>query len=86
MRKGFTGLESLIVGYLGENPLSGDMFVFISRRGRLIKCFLWDRTGYVIISKKLEQGRFCLRGSGPKVELDETRLKLLLDGVRVAGI
>lgn len=86
MRKGFIGLQSLIVGHLGEDPLSGDVFVFISRRGRLVKCFLWDRTGYVIISKRLEQGRFVLRGAGPKVELDDTRLKLLLDGVCVGGI
>lgn len=86
MRKGFISLEGLIVGHLGENPLSGDVFVFISRRGRHIKCFLWDRTGYVIIAKKLEHGRFQIRSSGSKVELDEVRLKLLLDGVHVAGV
>jgi transposase len=86
MRKGFTGLESLILEHLGEDPLGGDVFVFINRRGRHLKCFLWDRTGYVIIAKRLEHGRFRLRGSREKLELDDKRLKLLFDGINVGGI
>ena len=86
MRKGFGGLESVIRRELGQDPLSGDIFVFISRTGHLMKCFLWDRTGYVIISKRLERGRFQLRGSVDRVELDEKRWKLLFDGICVGGI
>jgi transposase len=86
MRKGFAGLEALILQELGENPLSGDTFVFVSRRGRHIKCFLWDRTGYVIVSKRLEHGTFRVRGAGSKIELDELRLNLLFDGLTVGGI
>lgn len=86
MRKGFIGLESLILQALGEDPVSGDVFVFINRTGTHLKCFLWDRTGYVIISKKLEHGKFLLRGGGDKLELDEKRLGLLLDGVKTGGL
>lgn len=86
MRKGFTGLEALILQHLDEDPLGGDAFVFINRTGTHLKCFLWDRTGYVIIAKRLENGRFRLRGSGDKQEIDEKRLKLLLDGVKIGGI
>ena len=86
MRKGFTGLEILIRQHLGEDPLSGDAFVFINRRGRTLKVFLWDRTGYVIIAKRLEAGRFRLRGEREKVELDDRRLKLLFDGISIGGI
>ncbi len=85
MRKGFTGLESLILQHLGEDPLGGDIFVFINRRATHLKCFLWDRTGYVIIAKRLESGKFRVRGSGDKREIDEKRLKLLLDGVTIGG-
>lgn len=85
MRKGFTGLEALILQHLDEDPLSGDAFVFINRTGTHLKCFLWDRTGYVIIAKRLERGRFRLRGSNNKVEIDEKRLKLLLDGIPIGG-
>ena len=85
MRKGFIGLESLILQALGEDPVSGDVFVFINRTGTQLKCFLWDRTGYVIISKRLERGKFVIRGVGEKLELDEKRLGLLFDGVKTGG-
>lgn len=86
MRKGFVGLESLIAQSLGEDPLSGDTFVFISRTGKQMKCFLWDRTGYVIIAKRLERGQFKLRGQADKLELDSRRLALLFDGIAIGGI
>ena len=85
MRKGYVGLESLILHKLDRDPLSGDAFVFINKDGKLLKCFLWDRTGYVIISKRLERGKFRLRGDG-QIELDDKRLHLLLDGMPVGGI
>jgi transposase len=85
MRKGFRGLETVIVQTLAEDPLSGDLFVFLNRRGRLLKCFVWDRTGYVIISKRLEQGRVHFRARSDKIELDTQRLKLIFDGISVGG-
>lgn len=37
LRKSFPGLVGLVKGVLGEDPLSGSIFVFINRRGTLIK-------------------------------------------------
>lgn len=85
MRKSFRGLESLVLEHFGANPLGGDAFVFISGSGKLLKCLFWDRTGFAIVAKKLERGKFELRASGVKLELDQQRLNLLLDGIRVAG-
>jgi hypothetical protein len=51
-----------------------------------MKCFLWDRTGYVIIAKRLERGQFKLRGQADKIELDSRRLALLFDGIAIGGI
>lgn len=45
MRKGFTGLQGLVLQHLRENPLSGDVFVFINRRRSHLKCLMWDRAG-----------------------------------------
>ena len=61
MRNGFDGLEAVVRAGLGEDPLSGDLFVFINAKGNLVKALLWDRTGFIIISKRLERGRFRLR-------------------------
>ncbi len=43
MRKSFTGLYALTKHALGENPLSGDLYAFINRRGNYLKALYWDR-------------------------------------------
>lgn len=85
MRKGFTGLEALVRSGLDQNPLSGDLFVFLNRRGNLLKALFWDRTGFVIVAKRLERGRFRLRCKGDKLEIDQQNLELLLDGIPAGG-
>ena len=86
MRKGFAGLEGVVRSTLGRDPLTGDVFVFVNRSGTQLKCLLWDRTGYVILYKRLEHGKFRFRGTPGQLELDEQRLGLLLDGVIVGGV
>ena len=60
MRKSFHGLVALVQGVLGEDPLSGCWYVFFNRRGNYVKLVTWDRTGYCLFAKQLEQGRFHL--------------------------
>ena len=82
MRKSFNGLLGLVKHSLKEDPLSGSLFVFVNRRGTLLKSIYWDRTGYCLFAKRLESGRFLIPGKG-KQEISETTLKLILDGVRL---
>lgn len=63
------------------DPLSGDIYLFFNRRGGLVKMLWWDRTGYCVLGKKLEQGRFRLRRNEQRQELTHQELELLLDGV-----
>lgn len=86
MRKGFDGLTALVSGSLKENPTSGDLFLFIGRSGKLSKALLWDRTGYIVIAKRLERGRFRLRNQGEKLVLTPQALELLLDGIPTGGV
>lgn len=86
MRKGFLGLEGLVRMVLEKDPLSGDVFVFVNRSGTHLKCLFWDRTGFVIVYKRLEHGKFRFHGTDQQLELDENRLSLLLDGMKVGGI
>lgn len=83
MRKSFDGLITLTRHRLGEDPLSGDVFVFINRRGNYIKMLRWDRTGYCLFAKRLERGRFRFPLSDSKQELSERVLKLILDGIHL---
>ena len=58
MRKGFDGLAALVQDHLHRDPFSGQVFVFRSRQGRLIKVLWWDGQGLCLFSKRLERGRF----------------------------
>ena len=60
MRKSFNGLTALVKGVLGDDPLSGNLYVFVNRRGNYVKCLYWDRTGFCLYAKRLEQGRFTI--------------------------
>ena len=57
MRKSFPGLHALPRQGLQADPLSGDLFVFISRRATQMKVLYFDRSGFCIWSKRLEAGR-----------------------------
>lgn len=83
MRKSFDGLIALTKQALGEDPLSGNLFVFINRRGNYLKILYWDRTGYCLFAKRLERARFRFPLQREKQELNERVLKLLLDGIEV---
>ena len=54
MRKSYDGLSALVKNQLKENPLSGQLFVFINRKGNQVKILYFDRSGYCIWSKRLE--------------------------------
>jgi transposase len=85
MRKSFDGLVSVVTHRLKEDPLSGSLFVFVNRRGSHVKLVYWDRTGYCLFAKRLEQGRFRFPGTGTRVELCEVSLRLILDGIVLGG-
>ena len=86
MRKSFDGLYELVGLVLDEDPMSGDLFLFINRRRNYIKGLLWDRTGFLLIAKRLENGQFKMRNSADKVSVKKAHLRRLLDGVAVGGV
>jgi transposase len=84
MRKQFDGLAALARNQLNEDPMSGHVFVFINRRRTYMKVLYFDRGGYCLWCKRLEQGQFNYNSQrGDKQALSWTELKLLLDGVKV---
>ena len=84
MRKSYNGLSALAKHQLQEDPLSGQLFVFINRRQTQVKVLYFDRTGYCIWSKRLVQGQFNYQSDpAGKVSLDWMQLKLLLEGIEL---
>ena len=86
MRRSFDGLAAMVVDILHENPLSGHLFVFRNRRGDRVKILYWDRSGYCLWYKRLEEGTFRFPvADGPYVEMAAAELGLLLEGIDLAG-
>jgi transposase len=82
MRKSYDGLYALTRHELGQDPCSGQLFVFINRRATQIKVLYWDRSGFCLWGKRLEQGRFLADWRRITTrEMDWTGLKLLLEGI-----
>ena len=81
-RKSHDGLVAAVREGLGEDPLSGDLFVFFNRRRDRIKVLVWDSNGFWLHYKRLERGTFeaLAAGAGARGELDRARLSMLLEG------
>jgi len=58
MRKGFEGLHGLVRDQLGQDPLSGHLFLFANRTRTRLKALVWDGSGLWVCAKRLERGRF----------------------------
>jgi transposase len=57
-RKGADGLAALIRETLGQDPFSGAIFIFRSKRADRLKIVTWDGSGLVLVWKRLEQAAF----------------------------
>lgn len=82
MRKGFDGLAAIVQTALAENPFGGHVFVFRGRRGDIIKVLWFDGQGLMLLSKRLERGRFVWpQAVEGRVALSAAQLSMLLEGI-----
>lgn len=82
-RKGINGLSALVREQFGEDPLSGRLFVFFTRRTDQVRILRWDRDGYVLTMKRLEVGIFRVPWQSEQghVMLEAAELLLVLEGI-----
>jgi transposase len=74
---------------LGDDPLSGHVFVFLNRRRCQVKMLVWTRGGFTIVHKKLERGRFTfparVHAHAVRIEIDAHELAMLLEGLDLSS-
>jgi transposase len=69
MRKSFDGLHALVRDQLELDAYAGHLVVFTSRRRDRIRILYWDRDGFALWSKRLEEGTYAV----PQAEDDAER-------------
>jgi transposase len=89
MRKGFDTLAALVKDHLGRDPLSGDLFLFLSRGKDRLKALAWEPDGFALYYKRLEEGTYRLPPHAPGtpgVTLKASELAMLLDGIDLTSV
>lgn len=92
MRCSFTGLFNLTNTLVHQDPYSGSLFLFRSKRGNFIKILWWDVDGWAIFAKKLEAGVFpfpevkFIDGKYQPIEIERSSLVMLLEGIDSASV
>ena len=81
-RKGADGLVALVREQLGDDPFSGTIFVFRSKRADRLKILAWDGSGLILLWKRLEQSAFRWPPiSDGVMRLSASQLAALMDGL-----
>lgn len=58
MRKSIDGLAALVQEYFKMDPFSPALYIFCGRRCDRIKALLWEGDGFLLLYKRLENGKF----------------------------
>ena len=85
MRKSFDSLHALVREHLELDALAGHLFVFASRRKDRVKILYWDRDGFAVWSKRLEEGTYAMpfgdAAAECRREITAQELGALLSGI-----
>lgn len=89
MRKGFDTLAALVKDFLGQDPLSGHLFLFVGRGKDRLKLLYWDADGFALWYKRLEEGTFRMprvSSEDASIELKASELAMMLEGIDLRSI
>jgi transposase len=80
MRRQIAGLMTMVREELGRDPQCGDLYVFRGRRGDQIRILFYDRRGYCMLVKRLDEGTFPIAhaADGKAIEITHRDLASLL--------
>jgi transposase len=89
MRCGFDRLAELARVVTAQEPMDGHLFLFRGRGGDRLKILCWDKDGFVLWYKRLEEGTFKLpriEAGATSVELRASELAMMLDGIDLKSV
>lgn len=87
MRGSFDALAGHI-RRLHADPLDGHVYLFVSRRRRLLKALWFDRSGWAVFAKRLERGSYELPeapAGADTLPIDLAQLAMILEGIDLSA-
>lgn len=85
MRLGFDGLALLARTAMAQDPRSGSLLIFASRRSDRLKALWWEQSGYCLLYKRAHQSVFELpakdESGSVSIRIDGRALAQLIAGV-----
>jgi transposase len=84
MRRSFDGLHALVTGAMQLDAFGGHLFVFANRRKDRVKILYWDRDGFAVWAKRLEEGTYAMpfgKDDEARREITAQELGALLSGI-----
>jgi transposase len=85
-RLNINGLALLVEQALGLDPFAPCVYVFGNRRRNRVKLLGWERNGFWLLLKRLEQDRFIWPSAGTASALTVEQLHWLLDGIDIGVV
>ncbi len=86
MRAGINRLSAIVAAELGEDPMAGDLYVFVSRNCRRVKMIRFETNAWCMWTVAAVRGGFRWRaheGAGPTLEVERRQLMFLLEGLEM---
>jgi transposase len=85
-RLSINGLAMLVEQSLGLDPFARTAYVFSNRRRNRVKILGWDRTGFWLLLKRLEQDSFIWPSEERVPTLTVEQLHWLLEGIDIGVV
>lgn len=84
LRKGIDGLASLVQQQFNLDPFTNTLFLFCGRRRDRLKALYWEKDGFLLLYKRLEDGSFHWPRSGDEVrQLTRQQYRWLMEGLQI---
>ena len=85
-RLNINGLALLVEQALGLDPFAPCVYVFGNRRRNRVKILGWERNGFWLLLKRLEQDRFIWPSADAVPALTVEQLRWLLEGIDIGVV
>ena len=89
MRNGINGLYKLVKTEMTLIPISGDVFIFVSKNRESVKLLRWDTDGFILYHKRLEKGTFEMPTFNPEsnsYDLCWNTFSMIMQGVSLGSV